>query len=163
MRTFVWEAKYALGEPDLDAQHRRLFVMLRELQLEIYGQVSPEFVVAKVNEMLAYFHEHITAEEALMEPFSAILPMYLEHKEQHAQFFAAVNVFASRAKTEGGDIAKELCEFLGSWLVAHIYTMDKKTFAAMHGLGFPCQVSSPELCLEYEDEASSRFPLWLQK
>ncbi len=163
MRTFVWEAKYALGEPDLDAQHKRLFVLLRELQLEIYGQVTPEFVLEKVNEMLNYFHEHITAEEALMEPFSALLPMYYEHKEQHANFFTVTNAFARRVKLEGADVSKELCEFLGTWLTSHIFTMDKQTFAAMHGLGFPCQVSSPELCLEYESEATSRHNIRLHK
>ncbi len=134
MRTFVWDAKYALGRPELDKQHMRLFTMLRELQLASYDDMSPEFLHEKIRELQFYCYEHFSFEERAMEPYKDFLSMYEEHIQQHAHFFAVTQSFAYRAKVEGVGITKEVCEFLGSWLTSHIYTMDKLTFAAIGGV-----------------------------
>ncbi len=156
MRTFVWDAKYALGVPELDAQHKRLFGVLRELQLESYGDVTAESLAEKISEMQCYCYEHFTAEESIMCMYKAHLPMLEEHVAQHENFIAVTNAFAVRAKVEGPQIAHEVCSYLGSWLVSHMYTMDTRTFAAIHALDASNPVASFERPYDFDTEALVR-------
>ncbi len=156
MRTFVWDVKYALGVAELDAQHKRLFAVLRELQLESYGDISGEDLADKISQMQCYCYEHFIAEESHMRMYTAQLPMLEEHIAQHENFLAVTNAFAIRAKVEGTQIAHEVCSYLGSWLVSHIYTMDKRTFAAIQALDASNPVASFERPYDFDTEAMVR-------
>ncbi len=155
MRTFAWDSKYLLGIPELDEQHKRLFIILRELQLEAYGEISSAFLVEKISELQCYCYEHFAAEETYMLGYKAHLPMMEEHIAQHENFMAVTNGFTLRVKTEGAKLAHELCAYLGAWLVSHIYTMDKRTFSAIQAL----EASNPVAGFErgFEENAPLGF------
>ncbi len=154
MRTFAWDSKYLLGIPELDNQHKKLFIILRELQLECYGDTSMEFLIEKITEIQCYCYEHFAAEEVLMRTHRANLPMMEEHLAQHANFIAVTNGFALRVKTEGSKLAHELCAYLGAWLVSHIYTMDKRTFSAVRALEDSNPVAGFERGYGFESETT---------
>ncbi len=140
MRTFVWNDEYAVGEAEIDAQHRKLFTSLRELQLELYGDVKPEIVVEKIIELEEYCFKHFTAEVEIFKPYADRLPMYAEHMRQHKEFAETVDTFAKRASIEGTAVTQELCEYIGMWLAKHIINMDKETFIAVRNLESKGQV-----------------------
>ncbi len=143
MNVPLWSDKYAVGVQKVDEQHRGLFNLLRVLQLESYGDMSTEFLHSKIQEMQFYCYEHFCEEETLMGPYKLVLPMYEDHLLQHADFFTVTQGFAARIDTEGVGLAKDMCEFLGAWLTAHICNMDKATFAAIEILA---QGKSLETC-----------------
>ncbi len=150
MRTFAWDSKYILHQPELDAQHKKLFSLMRELQLETYGEVSAELLIERIVEIQCFCYEHFSLEESLMRGHKANLPMYDEHVAQHANFLAVTNGFVLRIKSEGAKLAHEVCSYFGAWLVSHIYTMDKRTFSAIQALEAFNPVASFERGFELE-------------
>ncbi len=134
MRTYVWSDDYSVGEPEIDAQHKRIFTALREFQLDLYGEVNPIVVKERIVELQAYCLEHFAAEAAYFTPYQDQLDIYDVHVQQHEKFVVDTNVFARRAETEGAELVKELCLFLSEWLVNHILHTDKQTFLALHAL-----------------------------
>ncbi len=134
MRTYVWNDHYSVGHEDIDAQHKALFVALRELQLETYGKVEPVLVVGKIKEMQNYCLYHFASEKAFLEPYKDKLALYDEHMRQHDMFVEQTNAFAQRAETEGGALVQEMCDFLSDWLVKHILHMDKECFVVVQAL-----------------------------
>ncbi len=134
MRTYMWSEQFAVGESEIDAQHKNLFEAIRELQLEMYGEVQPAVVVEKVLQLQQYSVGHFASEQALFEPYKDLLPMYKDHMAQHASFVEITNSFASRAQIEGEAMVGEMHDFLNKWLIGHIINMDQVTFEALHKL-----------------------------
>ncbi len=134
MRTVLWDEKYAIGEAEIDSQHKELFMALRELQLELYGVARQDVVMDKISILQQYCLHHFKAEMALMAPYAEQLPMYKEHMAEHAKFAQVTVDFTKRVDAEGVGIIKELCEFIIDWLLNHIMHMDKKTFDAIREL-----------------------------
>ncbi len=134
MNTYVWSDYYSVGHEVIDAQHKELFVALRELQLETYGEVDAAFVVSKIKQLQAYCLHHFSSEKAAFEPYKDRMEFYEAHMAQHEDFVQKTHVFAQRAEVEGGALIEELCEFLSTWLVNHIVHMDKQCFAMIQDL-----------------------------
>ncbi len=134
MRTYMWNDGYSVGESEIDAQHKSLFEGIRELQLEMYGEVASAVVVEKVLQLQQYSVNHFESEQALFEPYKEQLSMYEDHMEQHRSFVEITNSFAKRVQDEGVVVLEEMHDFLNKWLIGHIINMDQVTFEALHQL-----------------------------
>ncbi len=155
MRRFDWEAKYTLNVPEIDAQHQKLFFLLRGLQLDAH-ELTGQALAEKISELQCYCYEHFVTEENFMIEHKTDLPMFDEHVGQHKNFIAVTNGFIMRAKSEGSAVAQEACAYFGSWLVSHIYTMDKRTFAALQALDASNPVAHFERAYNFDIESVAR-------
>ncbi len=134
MRIFIWNETYATHEADIDAQHKELFTLLRELQLELYAEIQLQDLQDKIQKLRMYCLKHLEDEMQLIKPYADSLPMYNDHVMQHKAFVEKVDTFAARIEKEGTEIAHELCQYISDWLAKHITNMDIITFKAIQAL-----------------------------
>ncbi len=134
MRIFMWNNSYTTHELSIDAQHKELFTLLRELQLELYAEVQLKDVQDKIQKLHMYCLKHLEEEMQLISPYADSLPMYNDHVMQHKLFVEKIAVFTERIEKEGTEVAKDLCQFISDWLANHIASMDIKTFEAIRAL-----------------------------
>ncbi len=128
MQAFILDDEYVVGHEEIDAQHQRLFGLVRELRLELYDDTAPELIVQKLKEMQVYAAEHFTSEVKFMEKYKDILPFYEQHLMEHEKFVRKTHEFLRRMEIEGFGIAHEVLVFLENWLKVHVLFMDKKCF-----------------------------------
>jgi hemerythrin len=100
---FVWREEYALGLPEIDAQHRRLFEFGRRLAA---GEPVLEDLASSVR-------NHFRTEEALMETCGCA--SCTEHKAEHESLLA--HLIASPA---------DPAAVVDAWVCRHIVTCDRK-------------------------------------
>ncbi len=128
MRLHISEEEYIVGYAEIDEEHRNVFKMLRELQLELYDNSEPELVKEKIFEMQSYAEKHFCDEVRIMAPYKAQIPFYAEHLQEHKSFIDTTNAFKERMQVEGFGIAEEVLAYLDAWFKNHILSMDKKSF-----------------------------------
>ncbi len=128
MRSYIPNDEYATGYAEIDAQHRQVFTMLRELQLELYDNPRPQMVQKKLQEMQDYAEKHFKDEEKILLQYKDCIPCYEKHLAEHQGFIDSTNAFKKRLEVEGFDIAHEVLIFLTQWFKEHILRMDKASF-----------------------------------
>ncbi len=128
MNKYAWDVKYSVGHEKIDAQHRKIFGILREIQLAFYENIDSKLVLAIIKDLQLFVIEHFSLEEGEMLPYKDKLPTYAEHIQQHLLLVYSVNVLMEHFQQDGAKMAEELYEVLQMWLKAHIQDMDMKTF-----------------------------------
>ncbi|MBI5278740.1 MAG: hemerythrin family protein [Burkholderiales bacterium] len=109
-----WRDGFKIGLPQVDAEHRHLFTLVRSL--------SATNVQATLDELLEYVVTHFTNEQALMEESG--FPDFHQHLALHEQFSSQVAEFLSGTDEWSEDRIQSLRKFLNKWLVGHILTHD---------------------------------------
>ena len=105
-----WSEELAIGDAQVDAQHRRLFELVHELATAIaldYG----------LDELLRYSFEHFADEEALMERIG--YPDLAEHRQWHGELATEFDGFWEDYLAERID-RQALLGFLAKWLYHHV-------------------------------------------
>lgn len=109
-----WRDGFKIGVPQVDAEHRHLFTLVKSL--------SAMNVDATLGELLDYVVTHFTNEQELME--SSGFPDFRQHLALHEQFSSQVADFLSSGSEWDEARIQELRKFLNKWLVGHILTHD---------------------------------------
>ncbi len=124
MALFTWKDEYAISEPRIDAQHRRLFELAGNLHSAMLAGQAKNVLGGLLNELIAYTREHFSTEESLMRRCS--YPDFQRHKIQHDDL--TFTVLAFRRDFEAGKVALsvELLGFLKEWLAHHIAESDRR-------------------------------------
>ncbi len=138
MKGFFWDDSLALGISDIDNQHKEFLTALRELQIELHGNVSTEAMIKKFQQVDYYRNIHFQTEETLMEPYKDTLPNYDKHIQAHKYFTENIDLLQFKFIQEGPEMARELFKFLGTWMYEHISTMDKQMSEELKKLNAPC-------------------------
>jgi len=115
---FVWKEKYAVGEPELDNQHRYLFDLGNEIQSADKSQAK-----AYVMKLYKYATAHFTSEETHMKQIK--YPDLENHRKLHDKFITDLNSISENFSSESFE---EFKRFLYSWLIDHILNEDNKYF-----------------------------------
>lgn len=134
MPVFVWDARYEVGVPMVDTQHRRLVGLLNTLG-ELYARGASERLIRQVFEGLAaYAVYHFQMEEGLMAKYGIDTEHEASHKAAHAAF--ADKAFAAMAKVHDDPMGAtgELLTFLTKWLIYHILGVDQRMAAEIHAI-----------------------------
>jgi hemerythrin len=109
-----WRDGFRIGVAQVDAEHRHLFTLVKDLDVSNVDET--------LGELLDYVVTHFTHEQELME--SSGFPDFRQHLGLHEQFSAQVADFLS-ADTQWDEVRiHELRRFLNKWLVGHILTHD---------------------------------------
>lgn len=129
-----WTSSLAVGVAPIDAQHRELFRMARELTEAVEaGRADTE--IDRVLEFIErYVHIHFALEERVMN--SRRYPGYDQHKAEHEAFLGETQAFRRRLATGASrrDIALALSARLTTWLTAHISQTDRALGVFLNGL-----------------------------
>lgn len=109
-----WRDGFKINIPSVDAEHKRLFELIRELKLETVDQT--------IEELLAYVVTHFTNEQALME--KSQYPALEQHIKLHEDFGNHVADFLGTGNEWSEERIQDLRRFLNKWLIGHIMTHD---------------------------------------
>lgn len=121
-----WRDGFKINIPQTDEEHRRLFALVKALDLSTIDQT--------LEELLDYVVTHFSNEQALMEQSG--YPAFEQHLKLHEEFSAFVGEFLGSSSEWSEDRVQELRRFLNKWLIGHIMTHDMrfgKWYASHHG------------------------------
>ena len=128
LHMITWRDEFALGVPEIDAQHKKLFaianrayeVLKNDLLVDKYDQIVDIF-----NELKDYTVYHFTYEEDYMKSIG--YRKFLSHKVQHDDFIQRINETDLRQIDENQEqYLIETLEFVVVWIENHILGVDKK-------------------------------------
>jgi hemerythrin-like metal-binding protein len=121
-----WSPLMAMGDPEIDEQHRTLMGMIRELDERMAAGEHREGVLDALQGMLAYAAVHFEDEEEIME--EADWDGLARHEGLHAEFMWKAGEFEARVKSDYASASREVLEYLLEWLVEHIQGEDRAFF-----------------------------------
>jgi hemerythrin len=123
MSLFKWSESNAIYLPEIDAEHRSLFLIGAELEKALQGRTTPEKFRAILRNLLAHTEEHFQHEERLMR--AGGYPSYEWHKRQHDTVRKQAKSMVRRIAGGDTDAPSLLLEFLAGWLRDHMSLTDR--------------------------------------
>jgi hemerythrin-like metal-binding protein len=129
----TWNDSFALGVPQVDRQHQRLFELLDQLDADIESNHATKAVRRLFHDLVSYSRYHFTTEESLMR--ARRWPGAEAHAALHREFIERLDADAPLLAEGGPDLAAEFRRFLSGWLVRHIAVADRLAWAAMKEKG----------------------------
>jgi hemerythrin len=131
---FVWEDKYSVGIPEIDAQHKVLFELIDRLDTAIRERRGSTVCLDILAELVDYTKVHFSLEESLMR--LAKYPDFDSHKLLHEKLISEVGDLQEKLVSGTTSISFELMQFLRTWLTKHIMQSDQKYAAQFRQSGF---------------------------
>ena len=123
----VWQEAYECGEPNIDAQHRELFVLANAaFDASINEAARREELEWVIDKLLAHIAEHFDYEEKALE--ARHYDDLARHKAAHANLLKQAGELRA-AVVAGRTTTGELVDFLADKVVAkHLFAADVKFF-----------------------------------
>jgi len=122
----AWSEKYALGNKQVDSQHRRLFELLSDLVASCLNRTEVTKLKGTLDFLVNYTVQHFNDEEALQCKYD--YPDFQRHKQLHEDFKVTVGGLVQKFDCNGSSI--ELCndvnKIVVKWLINHIQQEDRK-------------------------------------
>lgn len=112
--------EFLVGNPEIDAQHRNLALMISTLEQSVATGQNRDRVHTHLVMLAKYNRAHFAAEETLMR-FHAY-PEYEAHVAQHRQFSAALADLELKSSTQ--DVSRELVVLIRAWEDEHVQLSD---------------------------------------
>lgn len=128
-----WTPDLAVGDEQIDAQHRRLFDQAAALHDAIVAGAPEARVLETLGFLGDYVLEHFAAEEALMARLAD--PGAAAHAAEHARFRARHSALARTFATAGASrLTAEIvrCDVL-AWLAGHVAGTDLALRSLLRG------------------------------
>ncbi len=113
---------FEIGIAEIDAQHRVLFDLLRQLKSWSGKGYEYSATIDTLNKLADYTHTHFSVEESLMRMLR--YPDISAHIAEHQRLKDSLEEFRHSVLKEGSRI--DLSDFIQSWLVDHISNVDRK-------------------------------------
>jgi hemerythrin-like metal-binding protein len=129
-----WDESLSVGIKLMDLQHEMLLNVIAVVS-EALTEEKYDLAVEKFELLVNYTEYHFYEEEKLM--MREAYPDISEHKIMHIEIMNKVHSYGKDLESGDFSEAKEIVEFLESWLVNHIKGQDKK-YGAMIGQGKIC-------------------------
>lgn len=121
-RIVSWTDAHALGLPEVDDQHRRLFERVNALWACVAAKAPAACVLAALRELEQDTLAHFAAEETFMRLME--YPLLPEHRQQHQALARRVAAERQRAET-GQGVSPDLVPLFRDGLVQHIQVADR--------------------------------------
>jgi hemerythrin len=119
-----WREEFATGVPEIDAQHRRLFDMVNDLEVRLHRGDSPAKMTDLLDGLARYASEHFAFEEDCMHRCAC--PKAAVNKLAHLRFVRVVDGALRQSKCEAParGLFESLHKEVAEWLVDHICKID---------------------------------------
>ena len=124
MEKLEWSEKFSLQIQEIDDQHKKLFMMINELQEGRENGDEKEAISAVLTRMGEYLDFHFSTEEKYMQEFN--YPEFTLHRSQHAEFVAKFLDFMQKVRTGEENVSNEILHFLKDWLINHVLGSDAR-------------------------------------
>lgn len=124
---FVWKEIYSLQYPQIDVQHKKLFLLGNNVYNAMYKEKDTDIQHAKVKNLLKELKEytiyHFKFEEDLLTKKEYDkLP---QHMAEHKKFIADLEKLGNNLSDQYDKKANfELLKFLSDWITKHIMLVD---------------------------------------
>ncbi len=120
-----WNDGFLVNIPSIDRQHEKLFELMNRLYRGYREKVEKERLQPVLDDLIALAKQHLSDEEALMEKagYTDLESHRMVHRKLLADLDRHVGDYRSRQDNES---LLTLLWFLKSWLVDHIYRVDKR-------------------------------------
>ncbi|HTS48011.1 MAG TPA: bacteriohemerythrin [Bryobacteraceae bacterium] len=118
-----WLPAYAVGVPQIDAEHQRLFALAEGMHQAMLAGQGKAALAALLADLVAYTCYHFEHEEQLMERTG--YPGYQDHRKQHERFRSQVRAMQERAASGEVTMTIEVMQALIEWLKRHIAASDR--------------------------------------
>jgi len=129
MSRLKWSEANAIFVPEVDAEHRSLYLLASELDEALASDAGAEQIDSKVRALLAEVEDHFTHEERLMR--EAKYAMVDWHKGLHGTLRKRAAQYAGRIHAGDRNAGSELLDFATRWLKDHMAVADKMMGAAL--------------------------------
>jgi hemerythrin-like metal-binding protein len=115
-----WTSHFEIGDIVIDAQHRELFVRIKNLIMSIGIGKTEEEVEETINFLESYVITHFHVEEMYMEQYN--YQDYALHQEQHLEFLKHVEQLKQDYREKGGNLylALKIQKNIVQWMTEHI-------------------------------------------
>ncbi len=170
MALLGWKPEYAVGDAEIDADHRHLFELVNAFHEAFTRNRDRREILRVLNALVSYSEAHFRREEAMMAERE--MPGLEEHRRLHVRLFE--KIFELQKRFEEGSLRmdQETVEFLRTWLTDHIVGCDayanrrerggakpKTRAAAWHEvLQVPADASMQEITQAYRRRMSEYHP-----
>jgi hemerythrin-like metal-binding protein len=121
-----WKDNLSVGVELIDNEHKQLFSLLRQLSQIIQAEEVPsdKTIEEFLNDLYAHMDLHFSREEALMKACG--YPHYENHRHVHSMIRAQVKYYLDSFEKFKTNINLELLQdFMETWLIDHVGSMDK--------------------------------------
>ena len=119
-----WSESLETGDPEVDAQHRALYVLVNDLNADALIGGDRAMASKVLARILAYATTHFATEERLMAQTS--YPDSEHHMAVHREFAREATELAAAHDAGHGKSLRELASFMENWLETHIGEEDKR-------------------------------------
>lgn len=134
MPSLLWTDSLALGQPDMDGQHRQMVALANALNEALLQNADEEVLRRQFSGLLSYTAMHFTSEERLMA--EAAYPAAAQHRKEHERLL--LDLYRMRGNYGPGvqEILQTL-SVLQDWLKDHIRSADRSlaTYLIQRGPG----------------------------
>ncbi len=126
MSHFQWNADQAIHLPEVDAEHRALYLLAEDLRRSVLAGAE---VTGKLRALVAEIEDHFSHEERLMRKVHYAMLDW--HKGQHDTVRRQARRAARRFQKGEGNAVPEFLEFMARWLQDHLAVADNMMGAAV--------------------------------
>ncbi len=123
MTDFKWTSAIEIGHPEIDAQHKRLFLLAEDLAESVVNSADRKPDAARLHALVEFSREHFAYEEGLMR--SGSYPEVERHAKYHVSLLTELKTFCARMDRGLETNPAGLIDFLWNWLLLHIDTADR--------------------------------------
>ncbi|MBD1399810.1 bacteriohemerythrin [Pelovirga terrestris] len=124
MAIIKWKQVYETGIVVLDKEHQELVKQINVLFEAVRDKRGNEVYADVVAMLDVYVLEHFAHEERLMQEYQ--FSGFEEHQQEHQRLVAAVEKRKTDHAAMDESAARELLNFLRTWLLEHIVKVDKR-------------------------------------
>jgi hemerythrin len=121
---FEWNPAYSVNIGSIDAQHRSLLAICRELCDAVSHGQSRALTYNIVDRLAQYTVTHFAHEERLMR--AQEYPDIAAHQAEHEAMAARIGGFRSDFKAGRATLSTELLQSMESLIVGHFQSSDRK-------------------------------------
>jgi hemerythrin-like metal-binding protein len=124
---FVWNEKYSVSIPWVDAQHKKIIVAINRLAEAMEDGRSAQVMGQVIESLVEYSLTHFTDEEKMLARYA--YPDLADHKRQHQAYIDRVRKFKDSLREKEENLGLKVLDFLKQWLITHILVEDMKYVA----------------------------------
>ena len=123
-----WNESYSLGLNEIDSYHKRIIGLINALYRAVAEGRERSMLPIILDRLAFYAQHHFAVEEGWF--LASEYPSGEKHICAHEEFRARLEELKKLLETETTEVeARQLLEFLNSWFIDHILSVDMKLVA----------------------------------
>ncbi|MBI9103804.1 MAG: hemerythrin family protein [Spirochaetales bacterium] len=120
----IWiDDKHSIGIPEIDEQHKQLFILTNQIYDESQKEVKDRNLIPVLKRIYSYTNYHFSSEEGMFKKYG--YAKYLSHISKHREFTQRLKVYLQDYRDKPNYTLDEPLDFMVDWIVTHIQGEDR--------------------------------------